>query len=93
MNMAKLKGSSKFGQKVIGTPAYVSLSAGRGIIEEKDDMIALGFCLCHLYGNQLPWLTEETKHLNNSQAFKAMHEIKEKIVIKEWVSINTFSFP
>lgn len=90
MNMAKLKGSTKFGEVAVGTPPYVSLSAVEGIIEEKDDMVALGFCMCHLYGNQLPWITNKTLSMNTSEQFTAMQEIKEKTVIKDWVSISAF---
>lgn len=85
--MSKFKGSTKFKGDTVGAPACTSKSADKGIIEEKDDMIALGFSLCDLYGKPLtlPWV-EEAKKNPKSNLLKTMLEIKEKTVIKDWVS-------
>lgn len=89
LNLAKLKGSTKFGKFPVGPPACRSASADKGIIEEKDDMIALGFSLCVLYGKELslPWMTKAFKN-PKSNFVRTMLEIKEKTVVKDWVSTN-----
>lgn len=89
--MAKLKGSTKFSKSAIGAPACRSVSADKGKIEEKDDMIALGFSLCDLYGKQLklPWVSKARKN-PKSNMIKTMLEIKEQTVIKDWVNTNEF---
>lgn len=92
MNMANLKGSTKFGEIPVGKPAFMSISAGQGLIEEKDDMVSLGFCLCHVYGKQLalPWLTKETEKMKPSKAFSAIQKIKEKAVKNnQWVGTKS----
>lgn len=96
MNMAKLKGSTKFGKIAIGSTTYMSISAHTGTIEEKDDMISLGFCLCHVYGKQLelPWLTKSIGKMDPVKASKEILKTKEKTFnnINKWVSGNAFSF-
>lgn len=47
-------------------------------------MISLGFCLCQIFGNELPWVTEETKKMNTEEAFNAGN--KGENCNQNWVS-------
>lgn len=69
----------------------MSTPASNGKAEEKDDLLSLGFSLCHLYGNQLelPWYTKEIQKMK-SNAFNTMKETKEETVIETWVKTKVF---
>lgn len=94
LNMAKEKGSTKFNGHPVGSPYFMSISAHDGIIEEKDDMIALGFSLCHIYRNstRLPWKTEEIENMKGNDRLKKIKEVKEETVMQDWVNKHIFFF-